>query len=515
MSEPHSLLTEARVRAPQLPADPAAWLNTNGKALTLAQLRGSVVLLDFWTYGCINCLHILPDLRALEAKYADRPFVIIGIHSGKFDNERSRDNTESAVQRLDIRHPVVCDNDHRLWEEYDIHAWPTLGILDPEGYYLGSLSGEGHYEELDQIIEHLLTTYESGSHPAHVSLLTPMDSASSLRRLSFPGKILADSTTQRLFVADSGHNRIVVCQLDGTNAQTIGSEEAGWADGDWQEARFCRPQGMALVGDALYVCDSGNHIIRRIDLALRTVTTVAGTGAQGNSRTLGGPGPQNPLSSPWDICYHQGHEGILTIALAGTHQLWRYDLRTGDAHPYAGNGREARIDGGLRTAAFAQPSGLTPTEHALYIADSESSSLRRIHVSPQTSEEVVETLSGGDLYTWGDADGDRDSAFLQHPLGVCAYRGLVYIADTYNHKIKVFDPDAGTARTLAGTGQPGMANGFSSAAQFCEPSGLSAANGSLYITDTNNHALRVFHLDTGIVSTLELPDLCPPGVCRG
>ena len=508
MSEPHSLLTEARVRAPQLPADPACWLNTNGKAVTLAQLRGSVVLLDFWTYGCINCLHILPDLKYLEAKYAARPFVVIGIHSGKFDNERDCASVANAVRRLDIQHPVACDNDHRVWDEYDIHAWPTIGIIDPEGYYLGSLSGEGHGEELDQIVGQLLTTYANAGRPTHLPFLTPLGKDLQAAPLSFPGKILADGLGQRLFVADTGHNRIVVCDLEGRGAQTFGNGEAGRTDGGSREARFCRPQGMALIGDALTVCDSGNHVLRRVDLADQTVTTVAGTGAQANARPSGGPGPATPLASPWDICYHHNDEGVLTLAMAGSHQLWRYDLRSAEVQPYAGNGRESCINGALKTSAFAQPSGVAADEHALYVADSESSSLRRIRVSPDTGEEVVETLIGGGLYTWGDTDGEGDSACLQHPMGICAYRGLIYIADTYNHKIKVFDPVTGSVQTLAGTGKPGMANGFGSAAQFNEPNGLSGANGNLYIADTNNHCLRVFHLETGIVSTLELPEIC-------
>lgn len=517
------MLNEAPVRAPQLPADPAAWLNTEGIALSLPALRGCVVLLDFWTYGCINCLHVLPDLKYLESKYADRPFVVVGVHSGKFDNERQRDNIQSALLRHDIRHPIVCDNDHRVWQEYDVHAWPTLGIIDPEGYYLGSVSGEGHRDELDQIIGQLLTGLAAktpvgknlpgqvSSHDftreqskEHSKAPLPEQTVSAPAPLRFPGKIVADGIGQRLFVADSGHHRIVVCSLDGSNTRFIGSSEAGWTDGTWQEARFSFPQGMALVGDALYVCDCDNHLLRRIDLALQMVTTVVGTGAQSHARTPGGPGTTTPLSSPWDVCYHQLQEGLLTLALAGIHQIWRYDLRTGEVLPYAGNGREARIDGGLRAASFAQPSGLAVEERALYIADSESSSLRRILISPDTGAEIVETATGGDLYAWGDADGTGDSACLQHPLGVCAYRGAVYITDTYNHKIKVFDPLANSLRTLAGTGKPGLANGFGDMAQFCEPGGLSAANGFLYIADTNNHCLRLLDLDTNIVSTLDI-----------
>lgn len=504
MSEPHSTLNEARVRAPQLPAEPELWLNTGGKALSLAALRGNVVLLDFWTYGCINCLHVLSDLDYLETKYAAHPFVVIGIHSGKFDTERHCANVENAVRRFNIRHPVVCDNDHRMWDEYDVHAWPTFGLIDPEGYYLGSVSGEGHREELDQRIGQLLAAYgmESLSSSAFPQQLAEPTSSSTLLR--FPGKVVADVLRARLFIADTGHNRIVIAALDGSGAQTVGNGEPGREDGDRNNACFCQPQGMAPVGNALYVCDRGNHVLRRIDLVEQTVTTVAGTGMQAPPRNVGGAGLTTPLASPWDVCYHQSRDSVLTLALAGSHQIWRYDLRTGDVHPYAGNGREARIDGKLQEAAFAQPSGLAMEEHALYIADSESSSLRRIVVSAQTGEEIVETVGGGDLYSWGDADGSEGSAPFQHPLGVCAYRGLVYIADTYNHKIKAYDPANGAVKTLAGTGKPGMANGFGETAQFCEPGGLSAANGNLYIADTNNHVIRILDLATNIVSTLEL-----------
>ena len=298
-----------------------------------------------------------------------------------------------------------------------------------------------------------------------------------------------------------------MCALDGRHSQIIGSGEPGHADGAWEQARFHQPQGMALVGEALFVCDSANHLLRRVDLQQRTVTTIVGTGAQAAPRQDGGAGLKTLLSSPTDICYNQAEHGQLYIAMAGAHQVWRYDLHTGNALPFAGTGREARIDGPAGSAAFAQPGGICTDGGSLYVADSETGSIRRIAPDAPGGEMRVKTLAGGGLFVWGDTDGTGASTRLQHPMGICRQAGHIYIADTFNHKIKRLEPHTGRVTTLAGTGRHSLVNGAAAQTPFYEPAGVSTAGGKLYIADTNNHCVRVLDLETQIVTTL---DILPP-----
>ena len=267
---------------------------------------------------------------------------------------------------------------------------------------------------------------------------------------------------------------------------------------------------MAVDGDILYIADTENHAIRRVDLPSGQVATLAGTGQQGYERR-GGPGRSTALSSPWDLALHQGS---LYIAMAGIHQLWALELKTGQVAPYAGSGREAITDGPLATAALAQPSGIIVGDSGngprLYFADSETSAVRSADLPPHQgggSDGSVRTLIGLGLFEFGDVDGDDFRVRLQHPIGITHHDGILYIADTYNHKIKRILPRTRSAFTLAGNGAPGHADGPPTQAQFSEPSGLSIANNQIYIADTNNHAIRTTNPETGEVATLELTGL--------
>ncbi|HKG13420.1 MAG TPA: thioredoxin-like domain-containing protein, partial [Pyrinomonadaceae bacterium] len=267
-----------RVRAPELEGG-RGWLNT-GAPLSLAALRGKVVLLDFWTYGCVNCMHVIPDLKRLEEKY-QKQLVVIGVHSAKFENEKETENIRRIVLRYQIEHPVVNDADFRIWNSYAVHAWPTLVLIDPAGYVVGKASGEGHYAALDEAIGGLVGDARKRGTLNEQPLKLALERAKvGDLPLAFPGKILADAAGERLFIADTNHNRVVVTRLDGTLLYTIGSGARGSADGGFDKASFHHPQGLALEGDSLYVADTENHLIRRVDLKARNVETVAGTGGQ-------------------------------------------------------------------------------------------------------------------------------------------------------------------------------------------------------------------------------------------
>lgn len=488
-----------RVRAPEITGG-RGWLNTD-KPLLIAALKGKIVLLDFWTYGCINCIHIIPDLKKLEAKYA-KELVVIGIHSAKFQNEKETENIRRIILRYEIEHPVYNDSEYAVWQNYAVRAWPTQVLIDPAGYIVGGVSGEGNYEVIDQTIakiaEEARRRGELNEEP--LKLVLERAKVGDLP-LAFPGKILADAKTDRLFIADSNHNRIVVTKLDGTLVETIGTGDTGAADGAFDKATFFRPQGLALDGDTLFVADTENHLVRRVDLKSRNVETIAGTGEQSHEYFKTGPARSVALSSPWDL---QLIGRVLYIAMAGPHQIWSLDLDKNEVSTFAGSGREARIDGPLKDSGFAQPSGLANDGKKLYVSDAESNIIRAIDLSSGE----VKTLVGGDLFEFGDVDGLADDVRLQHPLGLASYGDKLLIADTYNHKIKELDPKHYRVTTFAGTGKPGQADGGSPS--FYEPGGLSLANGNLYVADTNNHAIRVIDLKTKKASTLRLTGLTPP-----
>lgn len=490
---------QTRVRAPELTGG-RGWLNTD-QPLSIAGLKGKVILLDFWTYGCINCIHIIPDLKKLEAKYPNE-LVVIGVHSAKFENEKETDNIRRIVMRYEIEHPVYNDAEFKVWQSYGIRAWPTQILIDPAGYLIGQVSGEGNYEVIDQVIGKTIADFKQRGELNEEPLKLSLERAKvGNLPLAFPGKVLADAASGRLFIADSNHNRIVVTKLDGTLIETIGTGVQGAADGSFAQAQFFRPQGLALDGDNLYVADTENHLIRRVDLAARTVHTSAGTGKQSSQYFKTGPGRTIGLNSPWDL---QRVGRTLYITMAGPHQIWKFDIDKQEISTFAGSGREVRKDGPLLQAGFAQPSGITTNGKSLFIADSESNIIREIDLA----DGIVTTLVGGDLFEFGDTDGEGDDVRLQHPLGVYALGNKVLIADTYNHKIKELDPSNRSVKSYFGNGKPGQTDGKSPA--FYEPGGLSVANGKLFIADTNNHAVRVVDLKSKQTTTLKITGLQPP-----
>ena len=513
---------QGRVRAPELEGG-RGWLNTDAP-LSLTALRGKVVLLDFWTYGCVNCMHVIPDLKRLEEKYRNQ-LVVIGVHSAKFENEKETENIRRIVLRYEIEHPVVNDADFRIWQSYAVHAWPTVALIDPAGYLVGKASGEGNYELLDKAIGELVDDARKRGTLNEQPLKLALERAKvGDLPLAFPGKILADAAGERLFIADTNHNRVVVTRLDGTLLYTIGSGARGTSDGGFEKASFHRPQGLALDADSLYIADTENHLIRRADLKTRAVETIAGTGEQSRDYSLrGGPARTTPLSSPWDLSL-VGR--TLYVAMAGPHQIWKLDLDKREVSLFAGSGREARGDGRRlgdiadeTASAFAQPSGLATDGKTLYVADAESNVIRAVALDADAkmktaslsfAGEEVRTLAGGDLFDFGDRDGAGDGVRLQHPLGLALEAGRLYVADTYNHKIKTLDPRTREVKTFAGAGRPGQADG--ERASFYEPGGISIARGRLYVADTNNHAVRVVDLATRQTTTLVIRGLEPPVV---
>lgn len=490
---------QLRSPAPELKGG-RGWLNT-AKPLSLAALKGKIVLLDFWTYGCINCIHIIPHLKQLEQKYANQ-LVILGIHSGRYENERETENIRRIILRYGVEHPVYNDADFTVLDAYKVKSWPTRVLIDPAGNIVGRAEGEGNYEQFDRVIGRIAADYRQRGELNEEPLKLALERASvGDLPLAFPGKVLADAKSDRLFIADSTHNRIVITQLDGTLVATIGSGESGATDGSFAKASFFRPQGMAWDGKSLYVADTANHLIRRVDLQSKTVETIAGTGSQGFEMLKVGSARTVALSSPWDL---QLIGRALYIAMSGLQQIWKLDLDKNEVATFAGSGREGTLDAPLLEARFGQPSGITSDGKMLYTADAEGNVVRAI----DTEKGEVRTLVGSPRFEFGDKDGQGGEARLQHPLSVLALNDQILIADTYNHKIKELDPKKRTVKTLLGTGKPGQRDG--NAPSFYEPAGLSVAKGKLYVADTNNHAIRVVDLKTKATSTLNIKGLEPP-----
>jgi thiol-disulfide isomerase/thioredoxin len=497
------------VAAPEFPAG-LDWINVDAP-LTMEALRGKVVLLDFWTYGCINCIHMFPVLARLEDKYADE-LVVIGVHSAKFANEGQTENIRQIVQRYGLRHPVINDDEFAVWQLYRANAWPSFALIDPRGNLYAMDAGEIPFEAFDRVIGEMVAYFDSTGEldrgPLEFDLEGSGDPATLLR---FPGKVLADEAGGRLFIADSGHHRIVIADLATYEVlDVVGAGRSGLEDGDYQTARFNTPQGMALEGDTLYVADTNNHAIRAIDLSAQTVTTVAGTGVRGDLFFPGGePLPDAPtavdLRSPWDV--EMGDNGLLYIAMAGAHQIWTLNFESNRLEVVVGSGREALFNETLLASGLAQPSGLYFDDGLLYFTDSESSSIRVADFAADRVRTVAGPLENN-LFDFGDVDGVVGTSRLQHPLGVVGTPdGFLYITDTYNNKIKRVDSTTDETTGVFGSGETGgFRDGDGGSAQFDEPGGLDYADGRLYVADTNNHAIRVIDLAAGEVSTVVFPN---------
>ncbi|MEP7762727.1 NHL domain-containing thioredoxin family protein [Sanguibacter sp. 25GB23B1] len=510
----------ARVRASELVG--RGWLNTGGKDVSLADLRGKIVVLDFWTFCCINCLHVLDELRELEAAHRDE-LVIIGVHSPKFVHEADPVALAAAVERYEVHHPVLDDPELVTWSAYTARAWPTLVVIDPEGYIVAQMAGEGHAHNLEILVRDLVAEHDAKGtlHRGDGPYVAPEPTAGTLR---FPAKAIA-LPNGNLLVADAGHHSLAELLPDGeTLVRRIGSGERGLVDGPPEEARFSEPNGLCLVPDELrsflgydvLVADTVNHALRAVDLEDGTVVTVAGNGSQlmvgasdnvlpdpqaepaasapgttqpgeagepeqperageaftstltltfelpdlpeetGATRPLVGgvpftnPAQLHKLSSPWDVVWVEPL-GTFLVAMAGNHSLWAFDGEEGTIAQVAGTMNEGLLDGPLSEAWFAQTSGLAVgPDHAVWLADSETSSLRRVEIEPGTSRGFVTTAIGEGLFDFGHRDGPAAQALLQHPLGVATLPdGSVVVADTYNGALRRLDLATDEVTTLA------------------------------------------------------------------
>lgn len=524
-----------RIRASELVGE--TWFNVGDKDLSLKDLRGKIVILDFWAFCCVNCLHVLDELRPLEAKYSD-VLVTVGVHSPKFDYEAETSAVAAAIERYDIAHPVINDPELTTWQAYTARAWPTLVVVDPEGYVVAHLTGEGHVSGLYPLIDQLIEEHDAKGtlHRGEGPYVAPEPVA---RDLKFPAKAIAlgarGTKPGSFLVADTGHHRIVEVAEDlETVLQTVGGNGTGtpvaaddaqaqpelisvrgYVDGGRDIALFNEPHGLALlpadiaaqVGYDVLVADAVNHRLRALNLSTGEVSTVAGNGVQrlidservqaeadaDETQTVdltpfSAGALDTSLSTPWDVQYSEA-EGKAIIAMAGTHQLFSYDPVSKELAIYAGTALEGLVDGSAEEAWFAQSSGLSvDADGTMWVADAETSAVRYIIPSTKTDsgQPEVGTVVGTGLFDFGFRDGTPEDARLQHPLGVTNLPdGSVLIADTYNHAIRRWAP-----QTLNPDGTTKPAEVTTVARDLQEPSDI------LVETDVEGHAVSIIVVET-------------------
>ena len=456
---------QARVRAPEL-SGRGGWIGTD-RPLTLADLRGRFVLLEFWTSCCVNCLHVLAELRTLETQFSQE-LVVIGVHSPKFAYEQEHASVVDAVARHGVTHPVLDDPDLTTWGQYAVRAWPTLVLVDPEGYVVHAVSGEGHGSELAILLADLVVEYDVRGTLHRADPPRPARLAGS-GPLSFPGKALR-LPDGAVMVSDTAHHSLVIVE-DGVVRRRIGSGVRGRDDGP--APTFAEPQGLCLLPDGtVVVADSANHLLRQVDVTSGTVTTVAGTGSVGRPNgDTPGPALSVDLSTPWDVALWQGE---VVVAMAGDHQLWAWDGRR--VRVLAGTAGEGLRDGPAAGAYLAQPSGLAAGPDRLWFVDAESSALRWYR------DGWVGTAIGTGLFDFGYRDGPAAMALFQHPLGVTVVPdGGVIVLDTFNGAVRRYDPERGTVSTVT--------------RDLLAPSGAVLEGGDLLVVESAGHRLTRVRLD--------------------
>jgi thiol-disulfide isomerase/thioredoxin len=463
----------AKVRAPEFPS--GTWFNTTGP-VSLRELRGKIVLLDFWTFCCANCLHVIDELRDLEQAYPDE-LVIIGVHSPKFEHEKSDRAVAAAAERYGVAHPVFNDPELRLWQQYAVRAWPTLVLIDPDGYVVAQAAGEGQASGLRLLIDELIDQYgdrlRRGDHPYRAATIEP-------GIFRFPAKAIRHG--DGLLVADAGHHQIVRTELDGSTVRRrFGTGTRGRAAGEFTEpsrlAEFSEPNGLAAVpaelvdrlGFDVLVADTGNHRLAGLRLSDGAVPRIVDLAAGlAGVRTVTGPVPG--VLSPWDVAWWPAR-GLFAVAAAGVHLLLGWDPVADRVSILAGTTVEGLRDGSAEQGWLAQPSGLAVDGDRLWFADSETSALRYL-----TADGQLHTAIGEGLFDFGHVDGPADRARLQHPLGVLVLAdSSIAIADTYNSAVRRYSPDTGQVGTLA--------------TELAEPSGLVEVDGELVVVESAAHRL--------------------------
>ena len=483
------------------------WLNVS-EPLKASNLEDRVILLDFWTYACVNCMHMIPEIKKLEEEFGSK-LTVIGVHSGKFDNEKNVEGIRNAIVKYDISHPVVNDSKFNIWNNFKVKSWPTLILIGPNGQIKGTYVGEGTSQQIREDVTKLVKKYRYSLNRDPLPIV-PEKNKIVGHVLSFPSKLeyVKDfeskgiAKTPAILISNSGKNTIIVSSLSGDILLEIGSGKKGLTDGTIGSASFNNPHGLLYKNSVIYVADTGNHALRKIDLKKNEVSTIAGSGARGQILLESKTAKESDLASPWDLEFFPDKNNII-IANSGTHQLLKYDITKEAISPFAGNGVEGIIDGSYPKNNLAQPSAINIFSEKLYFIDSETSSLR---VADKNG--LVKTLIGSDLFKFGHKNGPAKEALMQHPVGLAVDDTGIYIADTHNSIIRKYDVSQATISDYSGSGKKNSDIGSNlKNVSYNEPEDIVAVLDKFYIADTNNNRILVINRNSGDVSVL---DVMPP-----
>lgn len=471
-------MTPAHAAAPELPVQ-LQWLNAAPQALQA--YRGRIVALVFWNAASAYCHSLLEDLQRLQARFP-LGLSLLGIHQPKFDAELDDRVVLKAANRLGLGFPVANDRGWAAWQHYGLQSWPSVVLVDSRGRLREVFTGDDQATALEAAVARLVE--ETGG--ALVQAEPPRRTGTEPRLpLAFPSGLAVGEN--HLYVADTGHHRILECTHSGRILREFGTGHGDLVDGAPEDAAFRHPRGLCLVRESLYVADTGNHALRRIRLLDGAVETLAGNGRAGSPREGGGKAATLPLNQPWGLV---GNLDRIIIAMAGSNQLWEYMLGQGQLKLLAGSGELGIADGSARSAMFAHPAALAQVQQTLYVADAASSSIRSL----QAAQGQVQTLVGQGLYEFGDQDGQRREARLQFPLAIALDPDspVLWIADSYNGCLRRLRLGGGDVRTHE-LPQP-----------LEQPSALAAGPGSLWIANTGAHEVLRYDLASGRLGRLPI-----------
>ena len=455
------------------------WVNTPVR-YTAKDLKNRILLLDFWTYACVNCFQAASEIEHLKKEFGPS-LTVIGIHSAKFLNERETRNIKAAIDRYEIRHPVINDWSFTIWDKFGIRAWPSFVLINPDGKVIKKFEGEGEGKNIKNEILKLKASFKGKIEEKPLLIDAEVSPQSPLK---FPNKITFAQDIKTIFISDTGNNRILATDLTGKIKYALSG--------------FHQPHGLLYHKNSLIVADTKNHQIKQVDLKTKNVTVLAGTGFRGHTyHPQNKPAIEVPLASPWALESYKSPD-LLAVAMAGLHQIWVYDFNSKQFSVLAGNGTEAMHDGKYPMNALAQPSALSFYDDKLYFLDAESSSLRVLH------DRFLTTIIGKGLFEFGFSDGLPPQAQLQHPQGLSVTQDGAVIADTFNHALRLYNFKTRVLSTLSGQGRSGFKNGNFKEALFNEPSGVIRIKNSYFVTDTNNHQIRVVNLINQKVTSLNI-----------
>jgi sugar lactone lactonase YvrE len=465
--------------APELPSS-LEWLNAPPQSV--ASHRGRVLALVFWNAASAYCHTLIGELARLQARYPVG-LSIVGIHQPKFDAELLAGRVLKAANALGIAFPVANDRAWTTWQHYGVQSWPSVALVDTRGRLRRMVAGDHQLAELDSAVAALIEEVGGAVMAAEPGRRT---GAEPRLPLSFPsGLAITDS---HLYVADTGHHRVLECTHAGRVLREFGTGHGDFVDGTFDSAAFLRPRGLCVVRELLYVADTGNHSLRRVRLLDGRVDTVLGSGQAGLVREGSQlPGAALPLNQPWSVIASQER---VFIAMAGSNQVWEFDQGQARLKLLAGSGELGIADGPARSAMFAHPAGLAAVQQTLYVVDSATSAIRAI----QMAQSQVQTLVGQGLYEFGDHDGLRRDARLQYPLALALDPStpVLWIADSYNGSLRKLRLGGGEMTT------------HDLPRPLDAPAAIVAGAGSLWIANTGAHEVLRYDLASGLLARLPI-----------